>query len=146
MVRGTLILAVVKQNRNFSSEAKFSASKSSGPGGQNVNKVNTKVELRFCVPESMLLSDEEKQMVLEKLAHKINLEQELLVVSQSERSQLGNKEVAAKKLNFLIENALKKEKKRIATKVPKSVKWKRLKNKKILSEKKAHRKTPDPND
>ncbi len=74
------------QNRNFSSEAKFSASKSSEPGGQNVNKVNTKVELRFCILKSALLSDEEKKIVLEKLAHKINSEQELIVVSQSERS------------------------------------------------------------
>ncbi len=146
MVRSTLKLIEEKQNRNFSSEAKFSASKSSGPGGQNVNKVNTKVELRFCVSTSKLLSEEEKQIILEKLSHKINLEQELIVVSQSERSQLGNKEVATEKLNLLIENALKKEKKRIATKVPNSIKQKRLKNKKILSEKKGYRKPPSLNE
>jgi len=146
LVRSTLKLIEEKQNRNFSSEAKFSASKSSGPGGQNVNKVNTKVELRFCVSTSKLLSEEEKQIILEKLSHKINLEQELIVVSQSERSQLGNKEVATEKLNLLIENALKKEKKRIATKVPNSIKQKRLKNKKILSEKKGYRKPPSLNE
>ena len=138
-------MTTIKQNRNFSSEAKFSASKSSGPGGQNVNKVNTKVELRFDVQNSILLSDEEKLLVLNKLANKINKEGELIVVAQSERSQIGNKEKATEKLNAIIEQALRKEKKRIATKVPRSVIRKRLKNKKINSEKKSSRKSPEIN-
>ena len=134
-----------KQNRNFSSEAKFSASKSSGPGGQNVNKVNTKVELRLNITNSILLLEDEKQLVLKKLANKINKEGELIVVSQSERSQIGNKEKAIENLNTLIEQALKKDKKRIATKVPKSVIRKRLKNKKLNAEKKDSRKAPEIN-
>ena len=138
-------MTTARQNRNFSSEAKFSASKSSGPGGQNVNKVNTKVELRFDIQRSILLLDDEKQLVFDKLANKINKEGELIVVSQSERSQIGNKEKAIEKLNHLIEQALQKDKKRIATKIPKSVIRKRLKDKKIHSEKKDSRKSPDIN-
>ncbi len=135
----------VKQNRNFSSEAKFSASKSSGPGGQNVNKVNTKVELRFDVQNSILLTDEEKMLVFKKTTNKINKEGELIVVSQSERSQIENKEKAIEKLNSIIEKALQKDKKRIATKIPKSVIRRRLKDKKINSERKDSRRSPEIN-
>jgi len=138
-------LTSIKQNRNFSSEAKFSASKSSGPGGQNVNKVNTKVELRFDVQNSILLTDEEKILVFRKTANKINKVGELIVVSQSERSQIGNKEKAIEKLNSLIEQALQKDKKRIATKIPKSVIRRRLKDKKINSERKDSRRSPEIN-
>lgn len=130
------------QNRDFSSEAKFTATKSSGPGGQNVNKVNTKVELRLNIQNSMLLSDKEKGTVLEKLANRINKEGELIVVSQSERSQIGNKEKAIQKLNELVFGALKVAKRRIPSKIPKSVKRKRLKNKKLKSEIKKLRKPP----
>ncbi len=144
-IRKLTRLTTVKQNRNFSSETKFSASKSSGPGGQNVNKVNTKVELRFNVRHSILLSDEEKILVLKKLANKINKDGELIVVAQSERSQIGNKEKAIEKLNTIIEQALHKDKKRIATKTPRSVIRKRLKNKKLNSEKKDSRKSPEIN-
>ena len=144
--KGRLIkLIIAKQNRNFASEAKFSASKSSGPGGQNVNKVNTKVELRFDVQNSILLSDEEKVLVFKKLTNKINKEGELIVVSQSERSQIGNKDKAIEKLNTLIEQALQKEKKRISTKTPKSAINKRLKIKKINSDRKDLRKPPELN-
>ena len=129
--------------RNFSSEAEFSASIGSGPGGQSVNKVNTKVELRLNIQTSILLSDKEKVLILKKLANKINNEGELIVTSQSERSQIGNKEQASIKLNLLIEKALIVEKRRIATKVPRSVIRKRLKNKKHTSESKKTRKTPD---
>jgi len=74
-------------SRDFSNEIVFTASRSSGPGGQNVNKVNTKVELRFKINESNLLSEEEKLLLFQNLPTKINNDGELIVVSQSERTQ-----------------------------------------------------------
>lgn len=129
--------------RNFAKEAEFSASKSSGPGGQNVNKVNSKVELRLNIKNSRLLTDEEKTIILVKLINRINKEGELIVVSQTERSQLGNKEKASEKLNQLIFQALKTNKKRIATKTPRFVKENRLKNKKNKAVIKLLRKPPE---
>ncbi|RLD65087.1 MAG: aminoacyl-tRNA hydrolase [Bacteroidetes bacterium] len=129
--------------KDFTNELSISASRSSGPGGQNVNKVNTKVEVRLNIEDSNLLSDEEKILLFEKLANKINKLGELIVVSQSERTQLQNKEKAIEKLNLLIANALKVEKKRKKSKIPKSVKEKRLKDKKLKSKKKDKRKPPE---
>ncbi len=129
--------------KDFTNELSISASRSSGPGGQNVNKVNTKVEARLNIADSNLLSDEEKELLFEKLANRINKLGELIVTSQSERTQLQNKEKAIEKLNLLIENALKVEKRRKKSKIPKSVKEKRLKDKKIRSEKKDNRKPPE---
>ena len=77
---------------DLSSECIFAASRSSGPGGQNINKVNTKVELRFNITDSKILNDSEKELLLEKLASRINQEGLLILSSQSERSQLKNKE------------------------------------------------------
>jgi len=131
------------QIKDFTNELIISASKSSGPGGQNVNKVNTKVEVRLNIEDSNLLSDTEKALLFEKLANKINKLGELIVTSQSERTQLQNKEKAIEKLNLLITNALKVEKKRKKSKIPKSVKEKRLKDKKLKSEKKDKRKLPE---
>ncbi|MEN8122187.1 MAG: alternative ribosome rescue aminoacyl-tRNA hydrolase ArfB [Bacteroidota bacterium] len=131
------------QIKDFKDELSITASKSSGPGGQNVNKVNTKVEVRLNVEDSILLSDEEKVLVHEKLSNKINKSGELVVVSQSERTQLKNKEKAIEKLNLLIANALKVEKERKKSKIPKSVKEKRLKDKKLKSDKKDKRKPPE---
>ncbi|RKX81154.1 MAG: aminoacyl-tRNA hydrolase, partial [Spirochaetes bacterium] len=111
-----------KQIKDFKDELIISASRSSGPGGQNVNKVNTKVEVRLNITDSNLLSDEEKVLLFEKLANKINKLGELIVVAQSERTQLQNKEKAIEKLNLLIVNALKVEKKRKKLKIPRSVK------------------------
>lgn len=132
-----------EQYRNFSKEAEFSASKSSGPGGQNVNKVNSKVELRLNIKNSRLLTDEEKVVILVKLVNRINKEGELIVVSQTERSQLGNKEKATEKLNKLISQALRTNKKRIATKTPRFVKENRLKDKKNKAVIKLLRKPPE---
>ena len=128
--------------KDFSKEIKITASRSSGPGGQNVNKVNTKVEIRLNIAGSLILSDEEKLILLNKLANKINANAELIITSQSERTQLANKEVAIHKLNRLISNALKVKKKRRPTKVPKAAKEKRLQTKHIVSEKKENRKKP----
>ncbi len=129
--------------KDFKDELSITASRSSGPGGQNVNKVNTKVEVRLNIADSNLLSDTEKALLFEKLVNKINKLGELIVVSQSKRTQLQNKEKAIEKLNLLISNALIVEKKRKKLKIPKSVKEKRLKDKKIISEKKDKRKPPE---
>jgi ribosome-associated protein len=130
----------VLQDRNFSGEMQFSASRSSGAGGQNVNKVNTKVELRFNVMNSQLLNESEKQIITEKLANQINQEGELLLVSQTERSQLKNKEEVILRFYALLTKALTPRKKRRPTKPTKASKEKRLERKRNQSEKKANRK------
>lgn len=120
-------------------EIKFSALRSSGPGGQNVNKVNTKVEIRFHVDQSRILTDFEKNVILKKLKNKINAEGELIIISQSGRTQNSNKEAALKKFRDSLNKSLAPVKKRIATKPSKASVEKRLEEKKILSEKKARR-------
>lgn len=128
------------KSRNLESEFVYSATRSSGAGGQNVNKVNTKVELRFLVSGSIILSEEEKELILEKLAAQISNEGFLIVVSQSERSQIRNKEAATEKFYQIISKALTKRKKRKSTAPTRQSREKRLSSKKILSEKKELRK------
>jgi len=117
-------------------ELVFKTSRSSGSGGQNVNKVSTKVELRFNLFISEALNAEEKQMISEQLKKKISQEGILIVTSDSERTQLGNKKKVIELFISLIEKSLIKPKKRTKTKPTKASKEKRLKEKKILSEKK----------
>jgi ribosome-associated protein len=124
------------RDTDFSSEWKFTMSRSSGKGGQNVNKLSTKVELHFDYLNSNLISDEQKDLVATKLAGFINKEGILKIVSQEDRSQLLNKENTIEKFYALLEKAFKKKKKRIPTKRSKQSKLKRLKAKKIHSEKK----------
>jgi ribosome-associated protein len=116
--------------RNLEEEFIFTTSRSSGPGGQNVNKVNTKVELRFNVIKSLRLSDSEKQIISEKLRKRINRIGELLIVSQSERSQIKNKKNAIGKFYNLILKALINKTIRIPTKPSGGSKEKRLEGKK----------------
>jgi len=131
------------KDRDFINEIKFSASRSGGPGGQNVNKVSSKVELRFNVIESNLLSIEEKEILQTKLANKINKEGELILVCQTERSQLANKEKVIEKFYNLLSKAFTHQKKRKPTKPSRSSKEKRLEGKKTNAEKKTLRKKVD---
>lgn len=126
--------------RDFSSEFIFQASRSSGPGGQNVNKVSSKVELRFNLWGSALLDEQEKTIVAEKLANKINKEGELVLVAQTDRSQLKNKEKVIEKFYHLLEKALLPPKKRHKTKPTKASVEKRLESKRVKSMIKAIRK------
>ena len=118
----------------FESEIWFKTSRSSGSGGQNVNKVSTKVELNFDVRNSKLLTDEQKQKISEKLFNRINKEGVLKITVQETRSQFENKEIALKKFRDLLALAFYKPKKRIRTKISKGAKEKRLQGKKKRSE------------
>ena len=128
---------------DFSNEIKFKTSRSTGPGGQNVNKVNTKVELRFDVVNSGVLTDMEKEHLLRKLRNKITTDGILIIVSQQSRSQLKNKKIATDKFYKLIENAFTPDTKRIPFHLPASQKIKRLEQKRKNAEKKDCRKPPE---
>jgi ribosome-associated protein len=116
-----------------SNEMVFTASRSSGPGGQNINKVNTKVELRFNINKSEVLTANEKLLLFERLKKKINNDGDLIVVSQSERTQLMNKKKAEEKFLKLIIKALTTNPERIATTPSKASNKKRLEKKKKRS-------------
>jgi ribosome-associated protein len=131
----------IKAN-NLLSEITFLTSRSSGPGGQNVNKVNTKVTLQFNVPNSQFLSDEQKQIIIEKLASRINKDGVLAIAAQNKRSQLQNKEVTLMKLDKLFAKAFYVKKARKATKPKKSAIMIRLNEKKRHAEKKKYRQKP----
>lgn len=120
----------------------FKTSRSGGKGGQNVNKVSSKVELIFNISDADFLSEEEKILMQEKLANRLDSEGLLHIVSQEDRSQLLNKEKAIVKLIELIKKSLLVQKKRKAVKIPKSVIENRLKNKAINASKKDSRRKP----
>ena len=131
-----------EQKKQFDNEFVFSATRSSGAGGQNVNKVSSRIELRFSVDNSQLLSEQEKQRIRSKLKNRINLEGELLLVSQTERSQLGNREKVTELFFALVEKALTLQKKRLKSNPTISSRLKRLESKKMNAQKKQLRKPP----
>lgn len=125
------------------SELHFKAVRSSGPGGQNVNKVSSKVVLTFDLANSHALNEQEKVLIATKLATKLTSENILILNCDEDRSQLKNKTIVTKRFLILIEKALFVPKKRKATKVPRSVIEKRIKAKRNLSEIKLNRRKPN---
>jgi ribosome-associated protein len=123
-------------------ELVFTTSRSSGPGGQNVNKVNTKVTLKFDVVQSGVLTPEEKEIISAKLHSRITTDGVLLLTSQDKRSQLENKQAVIQKFNVLIAKAFEKKKARRSTKPSKGSVEKRITKKKQHSEKKQWRQKP----
>jgi ribosome-associated protein len=124
-------------------ELQFKAVRSSGAGGQNVNKVSSKVVLTFNLSSSQSLSEVEKLLLSEKLKTKLTSEGLLILNCDEDRSQVKNKEIVIKRFLKLIQNALIIPKKRKPTKIPRSVIEKRLKSKRTTSERKQNRKRPD---
>ena len=124
-------------------ELSFKAVRSSGAGGQNVNKVSSKVVLTFDLNNSQALNEEEKALISTKLATKLTSENLLILNCDEDRSQLKNKAIVTKRFLDLIEKGLKVPKKRKATRVPKAVVEKRLNDKSAVSEIKQNRKKPD---
>ena len=124
---------------DLSPEFVFQTSRSSGPGGQNVNKVNSRVELRFDLTHSSLLTEVQKSVLYRKLANRITTDGILLLVSQEDRSQLKNKELVVARFYAMLAEALKPQKKRRATRPTRASVEKRIQAKKNRSERKSAR-------
>jgi ribosome-associated protein len=127
----------------FLPEITFQTSRSSGPGGQNVNKVESRVELRWHLQNSQVLSEAQKQLILEKLANQLTAEGYLLVTAQDDRSQLRNKEIALTRFHQLLQKSMRRPKPRRATRPSAGAVRQRLEGKKRQGEKKANRRRLD---
>jgi ribosome-associated protein len=120
-------------------QVSYKTSRSGGKGGQNVNKVSTKVELLFSVDDSDLFTEHEKALIKEKLQSRFNKDGYVQVICDEERSQLLNKEIALERLMVLLVRSLQKPKPRKPTKISKAIKEARLAGKKLTSHKKESR-------
>jgi ribosome-associated protein len=129
------------RERGFEAEFVFIASRSSGPGGQHVNKVSTRIELRLDIPGSKLLKEEEKLILMDKLANRISKEGIIILASQSGRSQYNNRTEVTERFYKLVEKALTPAKRRRPTRPTNASKIKRLESKQLRSEKKLRRKS-----
>ena len=125
------------------SELTYKYVRSSGSGGQNVNKVSSKAELYFHLENSKVFTEDEKLKLNQFFANRLNKEGVLMLSCDESRSQFRNKAIVTQRFLALIVEGLKEEKERIKTKIPKAAKRKRLKRKRLNSEKKANRKPPE---
>lgn len=125
------------------SEVTFTTSRSGGPGGQNVNKVNSKVTLKWDVTHAAAISEDQRQRLLQSLGRNLTKDGVLIITEQGSRSQLANKALAIAKLEQLLTKAFVKRKKRKPTKPTKASVQKRIQEKKQRSEKKKWRQSPD---
>jgi ribosome-associated protein len=123
----------------FLPEITFQTSRSSGPGGQNLNKVESRVELRWHLQQSQVLTPIQKELILEKISGQLTAEGYLLVVAQDDRSQLRNKEIALTRFHELLQKSLRRPKPRRATRPSAGAVRQRLEGKKRQGEKKANR-------
>lgn len=130
-------------NRDYSKEFEFQTSRSSGPGGQHANKVETRVTLKFQISTSALLAPDEKDRLLRKWKNKLNSENAILIHSEKHRSQIRNREEVIKIFRHRIEKAFTDPKTRKKTKPSKGAIQDRLRAKKKNADKKANRRKPD---
>lgn len=129
-----------------SSELSFRYARSSGPGGQNVNKVETKVTLLFPVEASPSLNDRQRALILERLSNRVSKEGNLRVTTDSHRTRGANQKAAIERFVQLLQSALHERKARQRSRVPKRERRKRLENKRRRSQKKQMRRRPGDDD